>query len=144
MSEATKHNERIIDFSDDAERARVIAGLDKMRGVWRVTFTKFRRRRSDEQNKYLWSVVYPTVRDGMKETWHVERTVQEVHCWLRGKFLTFHDVDQSTGGRVPVQPSSTSDLSVEEFTHYIDQIRQFADKHLNVYVPTPQGEGVAA
>lgn len=98
-------------------------------GPLEVIVRPAKARRSNSQNRFYWGILIPLL---VEWSGH---SGEEVHMGLKLKFLTERDGD---GLEVP---RSTSDLSVTEFTKYIERCQQFAAEN-GVYVPDP-GEVVA-
>ena len=90
-----------------------------------VTVEKHRIKRSTPQNSYLWGVVYEVIAR------HTGYTGDQVHDLMRYKFLRVED------GRTPgmYTITSTAVLTKDEFSEYVDQIKQFAAEFLGCYVP---------
>lgn len=90
--------------------------------------------RSNEQNRYYWGVVIPIIRRGLKdigEFWSYE----DVHLALKMKFLK---VNYDFG--LDLTPSTTK-LSSDAMTQYLENIRAWAWDNLKVSIPEP-GEQV--
>lgn len=84
------------------------------------------RIRSLPQNRYYWGVVIPMICEetGMDK--------DQVHFALREKFLSRRDVDT---GLLIVK--STTELTIEQFRWYIDQIQRWAAEFLHIDIPDP-------
>lgn len=80
--------------------------------------------RSNNQNSYMWGVVYQLI----SET--TGYTPQEVHDAMRMMFLLDRTRD------VPTLRSTTS-LSTVEMEEYLENIRQWAASHLSCSIPLP-------
>jgi hypothetical protein len=100
----------------------------------RVTASKYVRRRTLEQNSYLWGVVYPTMlREGGEQLrgW----TAEDLHRLMLMKhfgseLLTLSDARMAR----PVRTSSK--LSTAEFSDFVGAIQQFCAE-LGIYIPDP-------
>jgi len=89
-----------------------------------VVVKKWKKGRSNNQNRYMWGVCYKIVSE---ETGHTE---DEIHDSLRAMFL----MDKS--GKFPIVRSSTS-LTTVEFEDYLEKVRIFAAEKLNCIIPLP-------
>lgn len=132
--------ERICNFDDPRETAKVLTYVLTLKGKWRVGFVRERKRRSDAQNKYLWGVCYPYVAAGLLEAWGEARTDDEVHIFLKDKFLSKPLIDRRTGEIGGKTFPSSRILTVPEFCVYVDSIIKFAAESLNVAIPAPDEE----
>lgn len=84
---------------------------------------KRRKRRSKNQNSYLFGVVYAVV----SET--TGFTVDEVHDAMKMLFLRVHR------DGLPDTVRSTTGLTTEEFSEYIENIKRWASEKLFCYIP---------
>lgn len=101
--------------------------IAKLEGDVSITVTKWRKPRSNEQNKYYWGVVVQILSD------EIGYTPDEIHDELRSRFLREH------GDKID-RIKSTTELSTVEFEDYVTQIKQFASIDLNIYIPDPNDE----
>jgi hypothetical protein len=129
--------ERIVNFDDIADKGKVLTYFRNLRGKHRVSVVRYRRRRSDQQNAYMWGVVLPYVAAGFQEAWGESLTSEEVHEFLKKAFLpTRTIVDKRTGEEVAI-PATTTRLSTVEFMEYIERIAKFSAERLGVAIPLP-------
>jgi len=89
-----------------------------------VIVRKPKKPRSNNQNAYMWGIVYQLI----SET--TGYTPNEVHDAMRMLFL----LDRSR--KIPTL-RSTTELSTVEMEDYLSKIREFASMELNCYVPEP-------
>lgn len=101
-----------------------------------ITIAKKSKRRSNEQNAYLWGVVYPIVKNGLKEIGYNQITIEQVHELLKGTFIK-EDIVNELSGEVKTITGHTSDLTTSQFMDYLAQIKQFASEQLGCYIPDP-------
>jgi hypothetical protein len=100
--------------------------------IW-ITVEKKRSKRSIMQNRYYFGVCVSLIQERFKEL-GTDCNKEDVHCFLRGKFL-FNEVLNDVTGEVFQIPRSTTDLSKSEFSEYISKIQQFAAETLDVIIP---------
>ena len=98
--------------------------LTTLTGDIELTIRRPNRGRSNQQNRFLWGVIYHLISE---ETGY---TPNEVHDAMRMLFLRDNDRE------IPTLLSTTS-LSVVEMSRYQEQIRQFAAQNLNLSIPEP-------
>lgn len=125
-----------LDNGEFLRGRKALANLFKgLTGRFTVTLEKTKRKRSNNQNRYLWGVVYPLVRDGFKDLGNKE-SIETIHEFLKARFLKKEIVHEDTG-EVLSFTRSTTDLSTSEMMDYIAEIQQFSAEYLNVVIPDP-------
>ena len=101
-----------------------------------ITIEKKKKKRSNPQNAYYWSVVLPMMQTGFYNNLGEHVGIQEAHEFLKGRFL-FREVVNQELGEVIKLSKSTTELSTIEWETYMDQIRAFATEFLNITIPLP-------
>lgn len=98
----------------------------------KVTVAEAKKRRSDDQNRYLWGVVYPTIlQSGQLAGWSAE----DVHEYMLGEIYGWETL--AGFGRKRLRPiRRSSGMSTTEFSEYVAQIQQRMAE-LGIYVPDP-------
>lgn len=119
-------------FRGKIEKGRVILDypekyvvyLSKLEGE-RVELTVRKRQtlRSTQSNRYYWGVVIPIIADA------IGYEKDECHQALKIKFLGEKDDEDL------IRVKSTSKLSVDEFTQYVNQTVRWAAAFLGVFIP---------
>lgn len=108
-------------------------------GDYIFTVTPNRKTRSNQQNAYLWGVVYPAVLLGLKDAgWEITHE-EQVHEYCKQAFAAREVINKDTG-EVLSLPSSTARMQTTEFNVYVDKIKAFALEYLNVTIPEPNEE----
>lgn len=102
-----------------------------------LTIRRKKKHRSDPQNRYYWGVVVEMIRAGMKEMGDTV-TPDQVHEFLKWRFLRVSKVDENTGEVLYEYAGSTAKLKTVEFGEYIEKCCQFAAEMLGVSIPLPQ------
>ncbi len=106
--------------------------------IWRQ-----RKRRSNNQNAYLWACVYPILVQGFKDMGHENITVNVVHEWAKNKFIEpdsqewFEVVSTDSGEVALVEMPTTRKLTTTEMMGYIASIQKWAAEFLGVSIPDP-------
>lgn len=112
-----------------ANFSRFLAGLPMDR-AWRVEVCEHKPTRSDQQNRYLWGVVYKTICEHL-DGW----TSDDVHEYMLGEHFGWQEI--SGLGRRRIKPlRRSSRLNKQEFADYIAFIQRRMAEH-GVYVPDP-------
>ena len=121
----------------DATRERVLGNLVRFvqslpdTKAWKVEIAQHARRRSDEQNRYLWGVVYPAFEQAL-EGWDKE----DIHEYLLGEHFGWQRIEGM--GRAKVKPlKRSSKLTKTEFTDYVSFCQRKGAEH-GIYVPDPE------
>lgn len=92
----------------------------------KVTVSKRVPKRSLPQNNYLWGVVYKTIGD------FLGYTTDEVHEVMGQLYLKYYDKNNLE------RIKSTTELSTEEFTEYVENVRRFVSNEFDLYIPDPE------
>jgi len=101
-----------------------------------VTVERKRKKRSLNQNAYYWAVVIAMIRQAMNDAGE-NVTEQDVHEFLKFRFLRIQRVNEQTGELLYEYGRSTTTLKTFEFALYLDQCVQFAVEYLNASIPSP-------
>jgi hypothetical protein len=95
-----------------------------------IEIKRHTKKRSDDQNRYLWVVVYATLR---RETGNEP---EHLHEYFLGEFFGWETVDVlGQQKRVPMRRSSK--LSTMEFAEFVAFIQQRSAETAGVYIPDP-------
>jgi len=114
------------------ERALFVDYLKTLEGKEiQILVEKRKDQRTVSQNNYMWGVVYKLICD------HTGDDLTSFHEWAKDKFLGKKTV--VIGGEPREVTMSTTDLTKDEiFERYIDPIRAWAARELEVSIPDPQ------
>lgn len=105
--------------------------------AWELSLAEYRPKRSNQQNRYLFGVVYPTIMHHL-EGWNVE----DVHEFMLGSWSGWEIIEGfGAKRRKPIRRSSR--LTTVEFQDYVAHIQQFMSER-GVYIPDPNEMEVAA
>mgnify|MGYP001230933696 FL=1 len=99
---------------------------------WMVTIEPYQRRRTEQQNRYLWGVVYATLLQHLPG-WRAE----DVHEYMLGECFGWERLEGF--GAIRLRPIRTSSkLNKQEFSDYVAFVQQKAAE-LGIYIPDPEG-----
>jgi hypothetical protein len=113
-----------------ANLVRFLGGLSESFD-WCVEVKRHQKRRSDQQNRYLWGVVYPAFLRVL-EGWDAE----DVHEYLLGEFFGWERLQGM--GRTKMKPvKRSSKLSKQEFAEYVDFCQRKGAEH-GIYIADPE------
>lgn len=107
--------------------AKVLSALaaDK---AWEVTVVEQKRRRSEQQNRFLWGVVYKTICEAL-EGWDAE----DVHEYFLGEHFGWETLEGFGRKRMkPIRRSAR--LNKQEFADYIAFIQRKCSE-LGIFIP---------
>ena len=108
-------------------------------GDYVITITPNRKTRSNQQNAYLWGIVYPAVLFGLQDAGWEITDEEQVHEYCKQAFAAREVINKDTG-EVLSLPNSTARMQTAEFNVYVDKIKAFALEYLNVTIPEPNEE----
>lgn len=95
-----------------------------------VIVRKVQVKRSRDQNSYLHGVVFPLLGE------HFGMTMTEVKYSLMGECWGWKR-DPISSKEIPIKPS-TSEMTVEDCTHFIEWVLVWAATDHQVYIPSPE------
>ena len=108
-------------------------------GDYVITITPNRKTRSNQQNAYLWGIVYPAVLFGLQDAgWEITNE-EQVHEYCKQAFAAREVINKDTGEVISL-PNSTARMQTAEFNVYVDKIKAFALEYLNITIPEPNEE----
>ena len=109
-------------------------------GRYFVTIKK-KNNRSLPQNAYYHGCIVPEIKRGMYEIGYDEISTNEVHEFLKAKFLQKETVNKNTG-EVLLVPGSTASLTTIEFNEFIEKCQKFAAEYLGIVIADPGQQSV--
>ena len=116
------------------ERVCKVLSKLSLERTWVVSLREYHKRRSTQQNAYLWGIVYPAILKAGGETlrgW----TADEIHEYCLGEFSGWEIVEGfGVRRRRPLKRSAR--MTTAEFTSYIEFIQHRMAEH-GIYVPSP-------
>lgn len=105
-------------------------------GSYMLTITKLQRGRTLNQNDWLWGCVYPVLLDGLLDAGWEFTSVEQVHEFFKKQIAQEQVVNYDTGEIVEI-PRSTATMDTQQFSAYIEKLREYARDFLNVEIPEP-------
>lgn len=129
--------ELIVDMSNPRERQLVLSKMRDLQGCWRIEMVKYRRRRTDRQNRYYWPCFVEPFSDFLKAQGESVSSLY-AHEILKHKFLRKTAVNRETGEAIGEYTRSTTELSTSEFNEYLDQCAAWLLEMFGIQVPEPE------
>jgi hypothetical protein len=101
-----------------------------------ITLEKPKNKRSNPQNSYLWSVLYPITQQAIKNEWSEVWNIEKVHEFYKIQFNVIEKVNEDTGQVIKL-PKSTTENTITQQEEYHLQIREFLQEWFNINAPLP-------
>lgn len=95
-----------------------------------------KNKRSLPQNAYYHGIIVPEIKRGMFEIGYDEISTNEVHEFLKAKFLQKETINKKTGEVIYV-PGSTAKLTIIEFNEFLEKCQRFAAEYLSIVINDP-------
>ena len=125
----------IADMNDRQLRERIQRRLGELRGKYRIEVTKYRKRRSDRQNRFYWPCVVAPFGEFLREQGE-DTTDLEAHEMLKSKFLRKTMIHKTTGEALDYT-RSTTELTTTEFNEYVERCAAWLVGMFDVHVQDP-------
>lgn len=94
--------------------------------------------RTNTQNNYYWQILGEYIQPGLYNLGYRMITTKELaHEFCRTLFLKKDIVNENTGEVGGFIIESTSNLSKQQFTQYVENIIQMAAEYLGISIPEP-------
>lgn len=130
-------SQTFILHANDAGRERVVKSLQRFLETlpanqpFKIEIGRYQKRRSDQQNRYLWGVVYAAFKAALPG-WDAE----DIHEFLLGEHFGWERMEGM--GRPRMRPiKRSSQLTKQEFGEYVDFCIRKGAEH-GVFVPEPE------
>jgi len=113
--------------------SNMVSRLDPAQS-WQVTIEAFKPKRSDQQNAFLWGVVYPSILEGGGETLRGWTTTDLHEYFLIEAFGS--EVIEGFGRKRHKPLRRSSKLTKQEFSDYLSLIEAKCAE-LGIHIPEP-------
>jgi hypothetical protein len=104
-----------------------------------ITFEKPKNKRSNQQNNYLWAVLYPITQQAIKNEWGEVWNIEKVHEFYKIQFNVIEKVNEDTGQVIKLPKSTTENTTTQQEEYHL-QIREFLQEWFNITAPMPNQE----
>jgi hypothetical protein len=94
-----------------------------------VTIEKETLKRTSQQNRYLWGVVYPLITKAISDYANDKFEAEQIHDMMKAKFASKH-LDKDL-----IVTEQTSKMDTVRFTEYIEDIRRWSSAFLGLNIP---------
>jgi len=97
---------------------------------------KFGSKRSNQQNAYYWGVIVELIRLGINEMQGENFTKEDIHEFLKNKFLQGEEIVNKEGEVIMIRKSTIDNTKTAQ-EEYHENCRLFAFEFLNIEIPLP-------
>lgn len=129
-------------FQHESEKKRACAYLRKLietPTIHLVEIVAKRKRRTNDQNEWLWGCIYPMLLQALiREGWEFVE-VEEVHEYFKHEFTSQKVINKHTCEVIEF-PKSTAKMDTLAFSEYCEMLRSYALDFLNIEIPDPDPE----
>ncbi len=106
-----------------------------------ITIQKFRKSRSNPQNRFYWGCLIPIVQEGLREATGEVRDANSIHYnILLPMFAPIRDVVNKETGEVFGERITSSEMTTTEFMEFVNDIQKWGAEFLGVDIPDPNSE----
>jgi hypothetical protein len=113
--------------------AVLVRDIDESK-AWQVTVEEFKKPRTNQQNAYLWGVVYPAILEAggeMLRGWLAD----DLHEYFLGEIYGWETLEGM--GRKRLRPlKRTSRMTRSEFMNYLEEVSQRC-ANMGIVIPEP-------
>ena len=105
-------------------------------GTFRIDVTRVRKRRTLDQNAWLWGCIYPLLRQALNaQGWEFVND-EQVHEFFKQQMADDKVLNRQTGEVVSL-PVSTREMDTVTFAAYCEKLREYGREYLGVDIPDP-------
>lgn len=116
-------------------KEKVIQQIKEMKDGYGFFEWKYKSQRTLQQNKYYWGVIVFEIRNRLTELGNTF-TDENVHDFLKDKFNSKMVI--GNGGEVLGEVGqSTTEMSKEDFSIYLEKIFAWSSEFLDLHIPPP-------
>lgn len=132
----SRPQEKIVDFDDRAEKARVLGRMGALRGKWRLMAAPYRPRRSLKANAFWWGCVLPAFQEFMRSHGQFFEA-EEIHEFFLQKFAARSVIDPNTGEVLSMIGRRSSKMDTAEFSAFVNNAIGWMHDRYQIVVPEP-------
>ena len=105
-------------------------------GTYKIDVKMVRRRRTIDQNGWLWGCIYPLLRQALNAQGWDFVTDEQAHEFFKAQIANDKVINKHTGEIIEI-PRSTKEMDTVTFSTYCDQLREYGRQFLGVEIPDP-------
>lgn len=108
-----------------------------------ISFSKPKKNRSNNQNRYYWGLVLPLIQNGLLEATGELRSVDNIHYKiLLPLFAPTNEIVNKDTGECITERLTSSDLTTTQFCEYIIEIQKWSAEFLGIDIPSPNEDNM--
>jgi hypothetical protein len=105
-------------------------------GRWVVTIAKYKKKRSNNQNRFYFGNFIASQIECFQERWGETYRQEQVHDWNKANFWADSHINEDTG-EVIMKPASSTDNNTIEWEEKLEKIRQWFRQNMDWELPFP-------
>lgn len=105
-------------------------------GMYRIEVYKVRKKRSLDQNGWLFGVIYKDILKALQNEGWDFTCVEQVHEYFKALFNKEKRINKFTGEVIEIG-KSTAEMNTVEFSEYCEMLRDYAREFLNIEIEEP-------
>ena len=108
-----------------------------------ITFSKPKKSRSNNQNRFYWGVVLPLVQNGLLEATGELRSCDNIHYKiLLPLFAPLNEIVNKDTGESLNERLTSSEMTTTQFCEYIMEVQKWGAEFLGIDIPSPNEENL--
>ena len=108
-----------------------------------ITFSKPKKSRSNNQNRFYWGVVLPLVQNGLLEATGELRSCDNIHYKiLLPLFAPLNEIINKDTGESLNERLTSSEMTTTQFCEYIMEVQKWGAEFLGIDIPSPNEENL--
>lgn len=108
-----------------------------------ITFSKPKKSRSNNQNRFYWGVVLPLVQNGLLDATGELRSVDNIHYKiLLPLFAPLNEIVNKETGECISERLTSSEMTTTQFMEYIMEVQKWSAEFLSIDIPNPNEENL--
>jgi hypothetical protein len=108
-----------------------------------ITFSKPKKSRSNNQNRFYWGCVLPLVQNGLLEATGELRSVENIHYKiLLPLFAPTNEIVNTDSGECINERLTSSEMTTTQFCEYIMEVQKWGAEFLGIDIPSPNEENL--
>jgi len=108
-----------------------------------ITFSKPKKSRSNNQNRFYWGVVLPLVQNGLLEATGELRSCDNIHYKiLLPLFAPLNEIINKDTGQCLNERLTSSEMTTTQFCEYIMEVQKWGAEFLGIDIPSPNEENL--
>lgn len=108
-----------------------------------IAFSKPKKSRSNNQNRFYWGVVLPLVQNGLLEATGELRSCDNIHYKiLLPLFAPLNEIVNKDTGESLNERLTSSEMTTTQFCEYIMEVQKWGAEFLGIDIPSPNEENL--